>query len=194
MSEADPETRMNRKAHEAFPSCLSATVSRLSPIFFAHACPGPGEPFPVLCSGAKLFIPYRILDPEPSESVISALDPIEQVIVACWFTRHHNGYVRERFLRALTSFESDWVIAYVVVLTGEYIIEILQYIWDHRQLFDRRALGRLLRDNQQLYALTKKRIVSYWDCYFRSSLAPAFDNYVGFHILAFFDACTTTST
>ncbi|EDY18575.1 conserved hypothetical protein [Chthoniobacter flavus Ellin428] len=177
---------MNDTVTAAFPACLAATVSGLSPILLSsseHAC---SEPFTVSCGGETLLIPCRIYFPRPSDNAFRALHDTELSIVACWFTRHHDGYVRERFLRSLTAFDSAWIIAYVVALCGEYVIELLRYIWDRRELFDRLALGRWLHENEAFYRQTRSRIVSYWNCYYRSTF-PCFTDYVGSHLVRFFD-------
>ena len=183
---------MNSTANTAFPASLTATVSRLSPLLLPPTEIEASEPFSVSCAGETLFISCRIYFPPPSDAAFRALDSTEQPIVACWFTRHHDGHVRERFLRALTVFDCGWVIAYVVALCGEYVVELLRCIWERRSLFDLLALGRWLRDNEPFYARTRSRIVSYWDCYYRSSF-PRFTDYVGSHILTFFDDCITNS-
>ena len=67
-----------------------------------------------------------------------------------------------------------------------------RYIWERRDLFDRLILGRWLRDNEPFYARTRRRIASYWDCYYRSSF-PRFIHYVGSHIITFFDDCITNT-
>ena len=146
----------------------------------------------VLCAGETLHIPQRIYFAPPAESAFGALHLAEQSIVACWFTRHHDGHVRERFLRALTAFDCAWIIAYVVALCGEYVSEVLGYIWERRHLINPIELGRWLRENEPFYARTRNRIVSYWDCYHRSEF-PRFDDYMGSHLISFFDASITNN-
>lgn len=172
----------------AFPTHLTGFVSRLSPIIYPSETVECKRALSLLCSGETLLVPYRVYCPAPSDGAFQALSFTEQSIVACWFTRHHNGYLREKYLRTLTAFDRDWVIAYVVALTGEYVMEILCYIWEHRDLFDDLALQRWLRENPLFYNQTRSRIVSYWDCYYRASY-PQFEDYVGSRIIKFFDAC-----
>ena len=85
---------------------------------------------------------------------------------------------------ALPTFDSSWGIAYVVALCGEYVVEWLHYIWERRSLFDVAVLGRWLRDNPQFYSRTRSRVVSYWDCYYRT---PRFESDVGNQLITFFD-------
>lgn len=172
----------------AFPASLTPDVSRLVALLDPPAGLETSEPFAVTCDGEVIQIPHRIYRPVISESQFAALHPTEQSIAGCWFTRHHDGHVRERFLRALPAFDSSWVIAYVVALCGEYVVELLNYIWERRSLFDAAVLGRWLRDNPQFYSRTRSRVVSYWDCYYRTA---SFESYVGSQLLAFFDEAIT---
>ncbi len=98
--------------------------------------------------------------------------------------RHHDGHVRERFLRAVPAFDSSWIIAYVVTLCGEYVVALLHVIWESRSLFDVAGLCRWLRENPKFYARTRPRIVSYWDRYHRTA---RFEDYVGSQLTAFLD-------
>lgn len=80
------------------------------------------------------------------------------------------------------------VISYVVALCGEYVAELLKYIWERRDLFDTHILGRWLSENPKYYSLTRARVASYWDCYYRS-WSPRFQNHVGHQLIEFFDGC-----
>jgi hypothetical protein len=172
----------------AFPAKLTPDVGRLATLLDPPSGFDTSEPFTVTCDGEVIQIPHRIYRPVISESQFSSLHPVEQSIAACWFTRHHDGHVRERFLRALPSFDSSWVIAYVVALSGEYVVELPHGIWERRSLFDVAVLGRWLRDNPEFYSRTRSRVVSYWDCYYRTA---CFETYVGSHLIAFLDESIT---
>jgi len=167
-------------------------VSRLDPLLSPSTEREPSWSFSTVCDGETLHIPYRHYYHPPSDSALRTLHTTEQAIVACWFTRHHDGYLREQFLRELTAFDCTWIVAYVVALCGEYVVEVLHYIWDRRELFDRPVLGRYLRDNEPLFYRTRSRIISYWDCYYRSSF-PRFADYIGSHLITFFDDCITNT-
>jgi hypothetical protein len=179
---------MSQASLAAFPSNLSASVNRLASLLEPPCEIQPCGWFSVSCANETLTIPGRIYCSPPTEAEFRALQSTEQTIVACWFTRHHDGHVRERFVRTVEALDRGWVIAYVVALCGEYVIELLYYVWERHDLFDRPALGGWLLDNQPFYARTRSRIVSYWHCYNRSSL-PRFSDYVGSRIISFFDEC-----
>ena len=172
----------------AFPTRLTPEVSRLAGLLDPPSGLDTSEPFPVTCDGEVIQIPHRIYRPVISESQFASLHPVGQSIAACWFSRHHDGHVRERFLRALPAFDSSWVIAYVVALCGEYVVELLHDIWERRSLFDVDVLGHWLRDNPQFYSRTRSRVMSYWNCYYRTA---HFESYIGSQLIAFFDEALT---
>lgn len=176
---------------QAFPKKLTADVTRLAVLLDPQIGFTTSEPFTVMCDGEAIQIPHRIYRPIVADAVFASLSPGDKLIAACWFTRHHDGYMRERFLRALPVFDQSWIVAYVVALSGEYVVELLEYIWERRALFDRSVLGRWLRENQRYSARTRSRIVSYWDCYYRGA-HPLFATYVGSQLIAFFDECAAS--
>src|SRR5260370_28706666 len=98
----------------AFPVRLTPDVSRLAALLAPPSGLDTSKPFTLTCDGDVIQIPQRIYRPVISERQFASLQPVEQSIAACWFTRHHDGHVREQFLRALPAFDSSWVIAYVV--------------------------------------------------------------------------------
>jgi hypothetical protein len=172
----------------AFPTRLVGVVRSLAPLIDQPASVPAGPTFLVNCDNELLHLPERIYSPVISDTAFNSLEFTERCITACWFTRHHDGHVREKFLRSLPAYNSAWIVAYVVALCGEYVLEILVCIWEHRLLFDLDVLGTFLRDNAGLYHKTRSRIVSYWDCYYRHQF-PIFEQYVGSHLLFFFDEC-----
>jgi hypothetical protein len=102
--------------------------------------------------------------------------------LCCLFSRHHSGFVRERMLREILQGDPPpWIYPFAIQLLGEYVIEILEVLWTRRDLLCSEQCVMFLNDNPQFVALTKKRIVSYWHCYFRSP-SPRLVDHVGFRI------------
>jgi len=152
----------------------------------------PKFPFPAISAPEPFTIPERVYSPVPSRLRMASLTDSESSITACWFTRHHDGFVRERFFGSLTTFDSVWTVAYAVALSSDYVIEIIRSIWERRSLFDVSILGGFLRDNPLFYRRTRSKIISYWNCYYRHSF-PRFTDYTGGHILNFFDECISNT-
>jgi hypothetical protein len=187
-TKSNHHSSVNASIIAAFPKSLAPDVDRLAALIDPPTGLETSEAFTLACDGEPLKIPYRIYRPVITDACFSALHPKERLIAACWYTRHHDGRVRERFLRALPAFDQSWIIAYVVALCGEYVSELLDYVWHHQSLFARDTLGGWLCENSTFYARTRSRIVSYWDCYYRSEY-PVFTRYVGGQITAFFEEC-----
>ncbi|CAN5383344.1 hypothetical protein BH10PSE3_BH10PSE3_37490 [soil metagenome] len=96
-------------------------------------------------------------------------------------TRHHDGFVRARALaRILSSTPETWTFPFVIELMGEYVVEILQQIEDGFEHLNLEACTHFLTDNPAFLALTRQRVMSYWDCYYR---AISRQDYVGFRLI-----------
>ncbi len=124
--------------------------------------------------GEKLLIPYRIYNPEPSEAFLAELDALERLLLACLYTRNHDGFVRQRNLAPLLSSDEPWVIPFIVQLLGEYVIDICEDIaeFTNTTLRTRKTMRRnfvsFFEHNPEFIALTESRATSYWDCYHRT--------------------------
>lgn len=67
-------------------------------------------------------------------------------------------------------------------LVGEYVCEIIQRLLHHLPDIDRELIARFAADNSPFIALTQRRVISYWDVYYRSRF-PRFTDYPGFQIM-----------
>ncbi len=128
-----------------------------------------------------VVLPDRIYhDPALIDTV--PLNTVQKELVDCLLTRHHDGLVREKHLTGIISRNHIWIPPFVVQLAGEYVIEILQVIRHNLSLLDASIYGEFLRTNPELFAVTKQRVASYWDCYYRNCRR---EEYVGFQVLDF---------
>ncbi len=135
-----------------------------------------------MLNGETLRIPYRIYATEPPAHLVNEFSEQQRIALCCLFTRHHSGFVRERTLReVLRGDPAPWIYPFAIQLLGEYVIEILEVLWTRRDLLRSEQCVTFLNDNPKFVALTKKRIVSYWNCYFRL-LSPRLVDYIGFRI------------
>lgn len=139
--------------------------------------------FPAVVGGESVSIPYRIYH-NPGKIDRACLSSLQNEILDCLLTRHHCGYVREEYLRKIIGCNQPWVPPFIVQLMGEYVVEILEVI---RSCFEKLDVDRyqcFLKRNPQFYAVTKQRVASYWNCYYRTSRK---EDYVGFELLKLFD-------
>lgn len=167
---------------QAFPSRLHAQTERacrsiLRESIGSKECRGR---FSVKVNDEIIFVPTRIyFDRMPLP--FNFLDRDEKLIQQCIWTRHHSGYKRQAALAEIISSNRSWTIPFIMFLVGEYVIEILDDIYAGLNEIDERRLGQFLSENPQFHLLTRERVVSYWDVYYRRSFGRK--EYVGFKIL-----------
>ncbi|WP_431783048.1 hypothetical protein [Streptomyces chumphonensis] len=150
-------------------------------------------PFEVEVQGETVAIPSRIYNEEPGADLERPLAGSQHVISHCLYSRHHDGWVRQRHLEQIVASGEPWVVPFVVQLAGEYVLEILEAIG--RGLpglavpgsAQRRLYGEFIARNPAFFARTERRVVSYWSCYYRWKYG-AFETYPGCLLLEAFRA------
>jgi hypothetical protein len=171
-------------AQRAFPSCLEREAKALDQVMgrFRQTRLATDRFIQVSVGKDELFIPYRIYD-QDYESIFAHLTETQSILYSCLLTRHHDGYVRQRHLERVISIREAWVVPFVMQLTGEYVIQILETVEAHLPTLDPELYGRFVRDNQAYFQTTRARMISYWDCYYRCLYKHPSD-YVGLRVFA----------
>jgi len=180
---------MNEQRHilrRAFPSSIVDKVNDVLNIMDLDSTPGPEGRFCALVGNETLEIPYRVYYKESNLEAGEALPSVQGEILNCLFTRHHNGYIREKCARRIITSDNAWVLPYIFRLLGEYVVEILYVMERNLGKLNMDACREFLISNREFYATTRQRVVSYWNCYYRRQY-PKTDDYVGFKIVRFFD-------
>ncbi|HEY2268299.1 MAG TPA: hypothetical protein VGI96_37180 [Streptosporangiaceae bacterium] len=171
---------MNESFVRAFPAQLASVVTDvgkslpeapLQPagsvtVTGSQSCTWPG----LVVTGEPVLIPRRIYNPEPSPRYIAGLSHVEELVTAGIYSRHHDGYVRQRWLGTLLDADEPWAAPFIVQLLGEYVIEICRDIERFaRSSFSpmHQHLSVFLDENPCFAALTRQRAISYWSCYYR---------------------------
>ena len=134
----------------------------------------------IFVAGESLHIPFRIYSPEPTADKLATLVGKQPAILACLYTRHHDGYVRHRHLRDLLALNEAWVPPFVLQLVGEYVVQIIKDIESNSAALDSKHYSRFIADNPDFVARTKQRIISYWR--YNMDTIPLFEDYPGFKI------------
>lgn len=137
------------------------------------------ESFSVAFQGEILQIPFRIYFKEVSEN---NLTKDELILLDCFFTRHHNGFIRQRSLEKIITSEVAFITPFVFQLLGEYVIQIIDVINKNLSKTLANNIYSFAKENPEYLQLTKHRMISYWNCYYRSYSSEKSD-YVGFKIL-----------
>jgi hypothetical protein len=161
-----------------FPATLSAETSDvLARLASANEAVSPNG-FSVNVRGERLLIPSRIY---AGEQTFFGCGGRQRPYVDCLLTRHHDGFVRAKALGRVIALNEDWSIPFVVQLVGEYVVEILDQVEGSFGLIDLAVVGGFVRDNPAFLQLTRQRVVSYWDCYYRRRFRR--EDYVGFRLI-----------
>ena len=126
----------------------------------------------------ELAIPYRVYFNEPEENEEKSLTTKQQAILSCIYSRHHNGFVRQKRLEKLANFKEYWTTPFIFQLLGEYVIEIIKII--DKQIEDSllENLKQLSIDNPKYFIETENRMISYWNVYYRQATTKL-ENYIG---------------
>jgi hypothetical protein len=177
--------RTDLELANAFPSAV-----RRDALIALSALPEPFLPldsrFSVRVAGEAVLMPTRIYY-DVALIDTHRLSSLQTEIVDCLLTRHHNGFVRQKYLERIVRSANVWVPPFVVQLVGEYVIEILQFIGNNLSSLNTPAYEQFVQSNPEFIALTECRVMSYWNEYYRRS-HPDRDNYVGFRLMRFLKA------
>jgi hypothetical protein len=121
----------------------------------------------VSIKGERIELLSRLYSPEPPDDVTRQLNDRQRLILSCLYSRHHDGYVRERHLPRLQG-DDPWLPHFVLQLVGEYVIEICQVALDQLDAIPRASYETFAAENGEFVALVRQRIVSYARQYHRS--------------------------
>jgi hypothetical protein len=133
--------------------------------------------------GDWIAIPYRLAHPEPATGDVDGLSSAQRRILHCLYTRHDDGWVRQRHLEQVVLASDPWVIPFVVLLVGEYVVEIVERIDRALPDLDLRAYRAFASANPDLMELVGQRVASYWSYYHRHRY-PQLRDYPGRRFVA----------
>lgn len=134
-----------------------------------------------LSDGEEIRFPYRVyyLDDESIYSKIT--NDEERLVYDCIFSRSCNGYIREKhIIRILNSDYPEWCMPYILRLSSEYVVEIVERIYEIMKDKDNTAFQMFCHNNPVLLKRAYTRMVSYWNEFYRYRKRYCkFDSYVG---------------
>jgi len=126
-----------------------------------------------------LSFPYRLYALEVDDAVFSRLSPTEKILLHCMYSRSCDGYVREKHIKHLLSEDfPDWAIPYIVKVCDEYVLEILQTVYENLKNRNTDALKMFCLDNWSSFCKSYNRMISYWNEFYRDK-CYRFEEYVG---------------
>jgi hypothetical protein len=173
-------TKTPQSLNAAFPSRLCADVDIVARSLVAeHSTLY--EPIGLIqLDGEPLYIPSRVYYAEHLSS--RALSPTQWCIYSCIYTRHCDGFVRQKHVRSLLSRAEPWSAPFVVQLLGEYILEIVETITEASHFLEADHFRAFVQQNPAFIQLTLQRATSYWNCYYRRSF-PKLEDYPAVRLL-----------
>lgn len=195
---ADLTDQYRNKLKNLFPDFLHADVEKvldIMPLTKEIYIDSFGKPYKVengiygelteikLTKGVVTFFIYRIYFHEPNSEIENELTETQKQILNCIYTRHHNGYIREKRLRNLSGFDYEWILPYKLQLLGEYVIDILFDLDKHITDENIHQYKQLTLNNRKYWEQTKSRMVSYWNEYYRYPEYKKLKDYIGYKIM-----------
>lgn len=176
---------LKNNIHKAFPSCCLESWGSIEKIIHITTS---GTTFSVILESERLEIPVRIYGEELDNSVFEAMSFEERILLACLFSRHHNGYIRQKYAEILiqVSMEMPWVFPYVVGLVGEYVIDIKDLIYREKERIPNKVVRQFSKQNKFFMQTTKQRMISYWNEYYRNDY-PNKKDYVGMKLFSYWE-------
>lgn len=171
------------KIYNAFPKVLRNDVQIVISVLPLHknmSLNYAGIDQEILLDGERLSIPKRIYFDEPD--AFDRLNELQKTILNCIYSRHHNGYIRQKRLNSLPAKNHYFIVPYVFELLGEYIIEIINDIDSYIDKTNIHLFRKFISENEDYSALIKNKMTSYWNEYYRFGDNRNFKEYVGTRI------------
>jgi hypothetical protein len=149
-----------------FPASRRDDVLRVARSLPPRSYPAMERREAVIVEGESIEIPYRVHYPELAVDAFEAMSRRQQLIAGCIYSRHGDGYVRERSIARVVDSTEPSVIPYVLQLLGEYVIQICALVCARAPLTSP-AYQDFARSNGKFLARIENRANSYWGEYNR---------------------------
>ncbi|WP_226665188.1 hypothetical protein [Metabacillus litoralis] len=123
--------------------------------------------------------PYRIYYIDNSDEFIDSLNDQEKMIVHCIYSRSCDGFVRQKHMNSLLLMDyEDWVIAYIVKICDEYVLEIVEMTYEILKEQNTERIKKFCHQNHLSFCKSYNRMISYWNEYYRYK-NNNFQQYIG---------------
>lgn len=136
----------------------------------------------ILLDGSIITFPYRIyfVDDENAYSMLNSKK--EKRIYDCIFSRSCDGFVRQKHLNNLLVDDlPEWCMPYVLKLSSEYVIEILDDIYGFMSNRDNSLFQVFCELNPYMFRYAYSRMTSYWNEFYRNDCYK-FHDYIGYKL------------
>ena len=131
--------------------------------------------------GRNVRIPQR-LHLRESDRLLKSLPALNSPIVECLCSRSTDGLLLHAAAKHLIAVRHPFIIPYVILLCGEYVIEIIEDIMSFVAQLDQHSYANFVRENRDLMQHLRAKATSYWNEYYRSCF-PNRNDYPGLAFL-----------
>jgi hypothetical protein len=138
---------------------------------------------PLMVQGQEVFVPIRLHFFHTEQFSKMAAEAAHAA--QCLLTRSTDGHIRQKALQRILLTSNPWAIPFVVLLAGEYVIDIIGDLLEAVPRLDRPAYANFVRENRPAMRGLRSRATSYWDRYYRQSYPRG--SYPGLLVLNYFD-------
>ena len=118
--------------------------------------------------GESVYIPERIHF-NGLDEVNPLADHKSSLAIQCLCSRSTNGYLRQASLRCILEADQPWIIPFVVLLSGEYVVEITEDLASSISSRNREGYANFVRENRGVMRRLRSKATSYWNVYYRGS-------------------------
>lgn len=119
-------------------------------------------------SCGNVIIPYRLDILDINIERLNSLTERQKKILYCLYTRSNNGYFREKYVKELiVSGIEEWCIPFVVSLCDDYVVEIIELIYNLLNERYNDDIKDFCKHNEKTVKTCYSRMVSYWNEYYR---------------------------
>ncbi len=148
--------------------------------------------FSFVIKGARIVAPYRVYDScdKAGWKRLPALlrqDEPSRSLLLCFYSRHHDGFLREECVRHLLENPADlalWALPYILKAAEEYVAPLSQRVYEALPQIPEARLAAFLTENPRWLARMQGRCASYWDYYHRWTY-PRLEAYPGIKAVRF---------
>ncbi len=132
-----------------------------------------------LLSGEEISFPSRIYYIDNFHYAPLYFSFTQKMIYHAIYTRSCNGFIRARHLYAILNENfPDWIIPYIIKLSDEYVVEILDIIYFKLTSEKKEIIQKFCLLNIESFLKSHDRVRSYWNAYYKNRFNN-FENYVG---------------
>ena len=122
-------------------------------------------------------IPYRIFLEEVKDEIIEKLNHTQKIILYCLYTRHHDGFIRQKYLEKIINENSYFITPFIIQMIGEHVSELIVII---DKYLENNILNyrKYINENKHYWKNMRGYIATYWDTYQRNKY-PEYRKYIG---------------